>query len=77
MFRRNDLRCGRRHCQDGRIGWIKNLAIKRVGYEGARENPIAVEYEDYLSVFDVESDGEFLYFNTRGGVVKTDEDLKY
>jgi len=61
--------------EDGRIVWIKNLATKRVGYEGRRENPIAVEYEDYLNVFDIESDGEFLYFNPRGGVVKTDEDL--
>ncbi len=61
--------------EDGKIAWIKNLAIKRVGYEGTRENPIPVEYEDYLNVFDVESDGEFLYFNTRGGVVKTDKDL--
>lgn len=61
--------------EDGKIAWIKNLAIKRVGYEGTRENPIPVEYEDYLNVFDVESDGEFLYFNTRGGVVKTDENL--
>ena len=61
--------------EDGKIAWIKNLAIKRVGYEGTRENPIPVEYEDYLNVFDIESDGEFLYFNTRGGVVKTDKDL--
>jgi len=61
--------------EDGRIVWIKNLAIKRVGYEGTRENSIPVEYEDYLNVFDIESDGEFLYFNTRGGVVKTDENL--
>ena len=61
--------------EDGKVIWIKNLAIKRVGYEGTRENPIPVEYEDFLNVFDIESDGEFLYFNTRGGVVKTDEDL--
>ena len=57
--------------EDGKVIWIKNLAIKRIGYE----NPIPVEYEDYLNIFDIESDGEFLYFNPRGGVVKTDEDL--
>ena len=61
--------------EDGRIVWIKNLVTRGVSYEGTRENPIPVEYEDYLNVFDIESDGEFLYFNTRGGVVKTDEDL--
>ena len=61
--------------EDGKVIWIKNLAIKRIGYEGTRENPISVEYDDYLNVFDIESDGEFLYFNPRGGVVKTDEDL--
>ena len=61
--------------EDGKVIWIKNLVTKEVSYEGTRENPIPVEYEDFLNVFDIESDGEFLYFNTRDGVVKTDENL--
>ncbi|MCW3131214.1 MAG: hypothetical protein N2V73_00600 [Candidatus Methanospirare jalkutatii] len=61
--------------EDGKVIWIKNLVTKGVSYEGTRENPIPVEYEDFLNVFDIESDGEFLYFNTRDGVVKTDENL--
>jgi len=61
--------------ENGKIVWIKDLVKKGVSYEGTRENPILVEYEDFLNVFDIESDGKFLYFNTRDGVVKTDEDL--
>ncbi|MCD6473192.1 hypothetical protein J7K55_08850, partial [Candidatus Aerophobetes bacterium] len=29
----------------------------------------------YDTFFDMESDGKYLYLNTRGGIVKTDEDL--
>jgi|Deesub1362A_J573_1020465.scaffolds.fasta_scaffold02072_2 hypothetical protein len=61
--------------ENGKVVWIKDLVAKEVIYEGTRENPIPVEYGDFLSVFDIESDGEFLYFNTRDRVVKTDEDL--
>ena len=61
--------------REGKVEWVKDLVTKRVGYEGTRENPIPVYYEDILNVFDVESDGTHLYLNTRGGIVKTDEDL--
>ncbi len=60
--------------ENGKVVWIKGLVEKKVSYK-ARENPIPVEYEDLLNVFDIESDGKFLYFNTREGVVKTDGDL--
>jgi len=61
--------------RNGKIEWIKDLTVKRVSYEGTRENPIPVYYEDLLNVFDVESDGKYLYFNVRDGIVKTCEDL--
>ena len=62
--------------RNGKVEWVKDLVAKRVSYEGTRENPIPVYYEDILNVFDMESDGKYLYLNTRDGIVKTDEDLK-
>jgi len=61
--------------KNGKVVWVKDLVAKRVSYEGTRENPIPVYYEDILNVFDMESDGKYLYLNTREGIVKTDEDL--
>jgi len=61
--------------RNGKVVWVKDLAAKRVSYEGTRENPIPVYYEDILNVFDMESDGKYLYLNTRDGIVKTGEDL--
>ncbi len=61
--------------RDGEIEWIKNLVAKKVSYEGTRENPVPVYYEDVLNVFDIESDGKYLYINTEYGIVKTDAEL--
>jgi len=61
--------------RNGKVVWVKDLVAKRVSYEGTKENPIPVYYEDILNVFDIESDGKYLYLNTRDGIVKTDEDL--
>ena len=61
--------------RNGKVVWVKDLVAKRVSYEGTKENPIPVYYEDILNVFDMESDGKYLYLNTRDGIVKTDEDL--
>lgn len=60
---------------NGTIDWVKNLVVKKVGYEGTRDNPIPVYYESLLNVFDIENDGKYLYLNTRDGIVKTDADL--
>jgi len=61
--------------RNSKVVWVKDLVAKRVSYKGTRENPIPVYYEDILNVFDMESDGKYLYLNTRDGIVKTDEDL--
>ncbi len=61
--------------EDGKVLWKKDLVEKKVSYEGTRESPIPVEHEYPLNVFDIESDGEFLYLNVREGIVKADGDL--
>lgn len=58
-----------------KIDWAKDLVVKRVSYKGTREKPVPVYYEDLLNVFDIESDGRYLYLNVRDGIVKTDRDL--
>lgn len=61
--------------KNGSVEWIKELFEKTAGYEGTRENPIPVYHEINLNVFDIESDGEYLYITTRYEIVKTDADL--
>ncbi len=50
--------------RNGKVEWVKDLVVKRVSYEGTRVNPIPVYYEVDLNVFDMESDGKYLYLNT-------------
>ena len=54
------------HYEMGHIGYRTSLiAVKR---ETGWDNPICVEYDDYMDIYTYEVNGEYIYVDSDGGI---------